>query len=356
MSGLIDIRCGCGFAGTYRTQGLADRSMRLHSCDRQRALAAATARRRARDGRIDHTPKPCTHKRAKHQHGTPACYVADRCRCLPCTAARSTYEVRRKRDLAYGRPGRTVDATPTREHLRALMAAGMGRRQITAVHGIASGSLTKILYGITRADGTRRPPAARVLRRTAVRVLAIPMPTIDQLGGAAIVDSTGARRRVQALVALGWSVQRLADEHGMHRNALDRALRHQPIYARNALAIRAMFDEIGDQRPTEDTTAEKNSASRARNRAQAAGWVVPAMWDEEDLDDPYATPPTTSSPRRSLDLDEWAFLVNAGEDPTTAAQRVGITAARPLDSLDITARRHQRTDILALLTQTRTAA
>uniref|UniRef100_UPI00356213F3 hypothetical protein n=1 Tax=Actinotalea sp. TaxID=1872145 RepID=UPI00356213F3 len=299
--------------------------------------------------------KPCQHKRANHQHGTHACYVLDRCRCLPCATANSAYESTRVRNIAYGRTT-TTDAGPVRAHLHALMTAGMGLKQITAVHGISAGSLTKILYGITRADGTRRPPTTKVLRRTADRVLAISMPTIEQLGASTNVDSTGARRRIQALIALGWSVQRIADDHGISRQAIDAAMRHQPIYARNALAIREAFDTIGDRRPPERTAGEKGAAARSRKRAEVNDWAVPAMWDEADLDDPYATPPTMRTTRRTVDLDEWARLVRYGENPTTAARRCGVGAKNAIATIDKLARVNDRADILALLSETRNAA
>uniref|UniRef100_UPI003568BC40 hypothetical protein n=1 Tax=Actinotalea sp. TaxID=1872145 RepID=UPI003568BC40 len=198
----------CGWTSKRTTTGLANHALRLHSCDKRRCERATHARGVARHAAIDRAPKPCQHKRANHQHGTHACYVLDRCRCLPCATANSTYESTRVRNIAYGRTT-TTDAGPVRAHLHALMTAGMGLKQITAVHGISAGSLTKILYGITRADGTHRPPTTKVQRRTADRVLAISMPTIEQLGASTNVDSTGARRRIQALIALGWSVQRI---------------------------------------------------------------------------------------------------------------------------------------------------
>jgi hypothetical protein len=81
---------------------------------------------------VDRTPKPCLHKRVNHQHGTRLAYILDRCRCLPCAAANSTYELRRTRLKAYGRgtPSGWVDAAPVRAHVEQLCATGMGYKTV----------------------------------------------------------------------------------------------------------------------------------------------------------------------------------------------------------------------------------
>ncbi|MCV2395949.1 hypothetical protein OEB99_16660 [Actinotalea sp. M2MS4P-6] len=381
----------CGWTSKRTTAGLANHALAMHSCNKHRASEAARARGLARSAAVDRTPKPCHHKRTQHQHGTHACYVLDRCRCIPCATANSDYETQRTRNIAYGRTA-MVDAEPVRERLRALLEAGMGLKRITAVHGISSGTLTKILYGITRADGTHRPPASKVQRRTAERVLAIPMPSIDQLAGGQIVDSTGTARRVQALVALGWSVQQLAERAGVNRQAIDSALAGTPVLARNARGIRDLYDTLGNSRPNPTTMPAKIAVSRALNRARTEQWAPPAAWDDEQLDDPNTPPPagygrpgecnvagcaephgrgmkacwthyeanrhcTTPTERRHpVDLDEWAHLVRGGVNPATAAVRCGVGAKKPVGTIETLALRAEREDILSLIRETRAAA
>lgn len=71
---------------------------------------------------LDRTPKPCLHKQANHQHGTNACYVLDKCRCHPCAHARAAQDDWRRRQQAYGRYDKYVDAAEARRHVRSLMA------------------------------------------------------------------------------------------------------------------------------------------------------------------------------------------------------------------------------------------
>lgn len=321
-------RCAsCGWTSRPTTEGLAEFALRKHSCEKHRAALAAAERGRAREAAVDRTPKPCTHKVAEHAHGTYAMYTLDGCRCEPCALAASRYERDRVRRVAYGR-SEMVDAGPVREHIAALSAAGVGLKRITAVSGVSGGALTKIVYGVSRGDGTHRPPAARVRKTTADRILAV---TSADTAPSADVDATGTRRRLQALAALGWGVGRIAADFEIDRQALDSALNHRRarVHARTAAAVRAAFDTIGDRPAPATSHRERIAASRARNRAHDAGWAPPAAWDAEQLDDPTAEPPATATwqagRRATLDLDEWAHLVAAGEDLKRAAARCGVS-------------------------------
>ncbi|MEN1976879.1 hypothetical protein [Cellulomonas olei] len=349
-------RCpSCGWTSRPSTAGLADNALRKHSCAKQRAAAAAAARGRARAAAVDRSPKSCSHPIANHQHGTHAMYVHDACRCPACSAANARYEQDRARRNAYGRSD-LVDAGPVREHIAALSTAGVGLKRITAVSGVSGGVLTKLVYGTGRADGTRRPPSARVHRATADRILAV---TPADVAASAEVDAIGTRRRLQALTALGWSVSRIATDFGLDRQALDAALRGRPkVLARTADAVRAAFDAIGDRRAPDATHREKIAAARARARAEAAGWAPPAAWDPEQLDDATATPPAPQAwvlpakKRATLDLDEWAHLVAAGEDPRRAAARCGVS----WDAVEVAIARTGHERARRLLAERRAAA
>ena len=354
----------CGWTGRYASQAKADYAHRRHSCAKKMASDAAADRRRAREADVNRTPKPCTHPHAKHQHGTHAAYVLDRCKCVPCAAANSRYESDRLRRNAYGRSN-LVDAEPVRQHIANLSEQGVGLKQITRLTGISGGVIAQIVYGITRADGTRRPPSVRVRRDTATKILAV---TTQDRALASRVDPVGTTRRLQALIALGWSVRRLADDHQLDRQALDRALAGAPVLARTAAAVRVMFDAIGDRRPPETTPLERAAASRARNVARAHRWPSPADWDDDDLDDPYSPPPAGYRPedcrydgcaapadaagglcwrhynlrrggrrpvQAEVDLDEWAHLVAGGTQADQAATRVGATSLDAIERLAV---------------------
>lgn len=342
----------CGWTSKRTTAGLAAYALRKHSCEKYRTEQATHARGAARRAAVDRTPKVCRHTRVHHEHGTYVAYTLDGCRCEPCAAAAKAYEDQRVRAHAYGRWDHLVDAGPAREHVARLREAGMGLRTIAGAAGVSHGALTKLVYGTTG-----RPPSARVSKANHQAILAVPIPTAFDVADAATVDGTGTRRRIESLIALGWSVNRLCAEHGLDRQALDAALRWQPVLARTARAVKTMAETIGDTAPPETTHRERIAASRARGRARANGWCVPAMWEDADVDDPYAEPPSREDDERpTVDLDEWAWLVRGRVDPTAAARRVGVTAANPIATIDKLARYHERADILALLSETRSAA
>ena len=272
----------CGFTGTYRTEGLAARSLRAHSCDKARAEAAAAARARAREATIDRTPVACEHTRTTHTHGTHACYVLDRCRCLPCSVANAAYEEARKRAKVYGAPPPYVDAEPARAHLRALSAAGVGWKRVAMQAGLPGSTVYPLLYG----KGAGKPPRARARKTTVDAILAVPMPTLDRLGGGAVVDSTGTTRRLRALAVLGWSAAQLAARGNLDPQVVRAMMRgDRATTARTALAVRALYEDLWDQAPTPGT-----SATRARAHAARQGWAPPLAWDDDTIDLPDASP------------------------------------------------------------------
>jgi hypothetical protein len=237
---------------------------------------------------IDRTPKPCLHKIANHEHGTYACYVLDACRCLPCCFASSEYDRQLKRRNAYGRSN-LVDAAPARQRVAELMAAGVGLKQIVRQSGVAQGALWKLMYGKKRPDGTMTP-SRRITRANADRLLAMQPGDPKLLADGARVDSTGARRRLQALACLGWSINRLAAEASIDRQPLDQAMRGELITARTARAVDAVYELLWDQPAPARDHREKIAASRARRAAEVAGWSRPQAWDDDTIDDPAAVP------------------------------------------------------------------
>lgn len=273
----------CPFARIYSSQAFADRGFRLHSCERHLRLAADVVAALAREAGRDRTPKPCLHKQADHQHGTYACYVLDFCRCLRCSTANSDYEAARTRQQAYGRWNGLVDAEPARQHVCQLTAQGMGLKRIVAISDVSHGQLWKLMYGKTRADGSR-VPSKRITPRVEQKILAVRLDLAD----GARVDSVGAVRRVQALVALGWSQSKICVRLGIQRsNFTDISQgRRTEITVAHDKAIRALYAEWSMQLPPQAEWRDKISASRARNFAKAAGWLPPLAWDDDELDGP----------------------------------------------------------------------
>lgn len=184
-------------------------------------------------------------------------YKLDGCRCYTCAAAASAYNIRRERAIAYGR-----------------------------WHPIAEA------------------------------ILAVE-PTLDALPGGTVIDASGTRRRIQALVAIGWSQSKIAARLGWTPANLSALLRRDRTVAATARAVRDLYEELWDQAPPEDTHRDKIAAARARNHATKCGWLPPAAWDDDLIDIPDDQLPAELARRVALmdedELRRCASAVQKGE-------------------------------------------
>ena len=228
------------------------------------------------------------------EHGTRARYVSgpdehgqagSGCRCAPCCGANRAAAAQRDRLILYGQWRPYADAARARRHARALGAAGIGWRRLGELAGVSSGAMSKLLYG---GPGSR-PPSRRIRAETEQKILAV-RPGPESLSGGALVDATGARRRLQALVAAGYSQAALAARLGQLRSNFTGTMTRHHVTAATARAVTALYDELWDVRPDESTHRARISASRARNYAAARDWPVPMAWDEPEIDDAAAGP------------------------------------------------------------------
>lgn len=337
----------CGFTGTYKTQPQADYALRRHSCERQRMLQARQARVAARKT-ASGTVRDCTHLddhgQPRHRHGERNAYVIDRCRCRPCRDAARVYENRRNKDRAYGREA-YVDARPVRTHIEQLQAQGMGWKRIAHAAGLDTSVVWKLLYG----DATRgQAPTKRVMPKTADALLAV---TLDLAPGATI-DPTGTTRRLQALVAMGWSQSQLATRLGMLLQNLAPVIHgRRGVTKATADAVQALYDELWST-PAPPSGRHGAVPIRVRNYAARMGWVGPLAWDDDTIDDPAARPDTGQpdtglGSHRRLHVEDVEWLLDQ-EDHTwhSITHRLGVLR----DTLDRALRRADRPDLAARLT------
>jgi hypothetical protein len=281
----------CGWRSKRTTAGLAERALRWHSCELQDRRNAAAARGAERKAAVDRTPKPCLHKIARHQHGTHACYVLDKCKCHPCSKATADYEKARYRAHAFGRWHNYVDAEPTRQHVARLRDAGVGLKQIAKVSGVAHGTMWKLIYGKPGPDGVNRP-SKRITYDTAIRIQTV-HPTAAVLAGGAKVPAIGTQRRLQALVAIGWSQSKLANRLGMQISNFGKLFDHAQVFASTERKVRALFDELCDVAPPHDGHRQLIAYNRSINMAREREWPHPGAWLGIDMDDPAAHPNAT---------------------------------------------------------------
>lgn len=184
------------------------------------------------------------------------------------------YEKWRIRQHAYGRfDPEFIDATETQEHLQKLRAAGTSWRRIAE------------LSGIYRTQLMRLRTATKIGRGTAERILAVEIASAKHLVAADhdCVPAIGSARRVQALIAAGWTQTYIAQRLGMTVGNLHPTthMTRDFVSVRRDRDIRALFDELQMQPGT---------SIRSRRLAAKHGWALPLEWDEESIDDPAAQP------------------------------------------------------------------
>lgn len=285
--------------------------------------------------------RPCTHD-DRHPHGNRVRYVIDKCRCRPCRDSAAAYT----RDLArrhlYGKVT-YVNADPARAHVQSLQEQGMGWKRIARQAGIDTSILWKLLYG----DSTRNmSPSKRIRPATEAKILAV---TLDLAGGAKI-DSTGTARRIQALVAIGWSQSKIAARLGILRsNFTTLAQGGTPVTVARAKAVADLYDQLWDQTPPHIEWRDHIAYSCAINYAVAYNWFVPLAWDDEDIDNPDAQPDLGQDTRvpsgGRIHLEDVEFLIGTGLTLSQVTHRLGVKR----DAIEHSCARADRRDLLAAM-------
>lgn len=154
------------------------------------------------------------------------------------------------------------------------------------------------------------------------------------------VPSLGARRRLQALQALGWSRTRIAEAAGWNTTgSLNYLMRHDTITRGTHERMVRVYDVLSMKLPPDNEPSR-----RARSWANRRGYPPPLAWDD-DIDDPKARPrgagyrPVANRPAAEL-LGEWEHLRAAGVSIHTAARQLGVT----VEAIERAQMRHQPTE------------
>lgn len=192
------------------------------------------------------------------------------CLCATCVeGARRIWKADRIRRSRGGSP--PVAAGPARQHVRMLLKSGRTTESIaretklspTTVWGVHSGRLDPILQA------------------TAAKLLDV-RPSVDDK---ALVDSTGAVRRLRALVVMGHKQETLAAEVGCSYTRIS-DLTHERFPQITAVLdreIRAAYEKLWMM---------LGPSEHGRSRARRYGWYGPLAWDDDTIDDPRAVPQT----------------------------------------------------------------
>lgn len=249
-------------------------------------------------------------------HGDPKRYRRG-CRCEKCKHGQAI----RNRQLKFLREtGRGTRRTPDKaaNHILLLRTRGLNDKTIQRL----AKTCPDVMYRIMRREGSISVTIER-------RFLTIPVPEpIEQpTTSRAYIPGLGTHRRLHALIAAGWHSAELARRLGKDRENLGQIINQHgsgKVAMYVADQVRLLYAELHNQQP-EAHGVQPFYAERARRMAAAKGWLGPAWWDEDELDDPDFTPAATPTPRYLALAEDVLELERQGYSRLQIADRLGST-------------------------------
>ena len=157
--------------------------------------------------------------------------------------------------------------------------------------------------------------------------------------GPLLVDSTGTRRRIRALAAMGWPLAELGRIVGVSYHTVWSWTDSARVRADTAETVRQLYDKLA---------MTPGPSRRARTIAKNKGWLPPLCWDDDTIDDPAAKPykalRTTGTPasRDPEIVAEIARLTGFGLSAERIGERVGMSARNVVRIRSLTARNGER--------------
>lgn len=140
--------------------------------------------------------------------------------------------------------------------------------------------------------GCRLPCCRNAIRRyNQARKLAGAQPSLR------LVDATGTRRRLRALVALGWSFPQLAAHTAATGTPIDKS--YLRVLARipkstvtdiTEARIIELYDLMSMSLPPQDTPGQRQSVTRSQRFAAQRRWLPPLALDDDLIDNPDYRP------------------------------------------------------------------
>ncbi|WP_309049046.1 hypothetical protein [Streptomyces sp.] len=259
-----------------------------------------------------------TVREAPH-HRNLTCVKEYRCKRPECMARSRAYQNIRYRKQGYGTWQPFVDAEPIHQHLLNLKAHGMSCAQVAEIAGLYTATVSGFLYDL----GPKRPRKRRATPDIAEKILAV---SVDQ-GVPHLIDSTGTRRRLQALARLGWPMKTLGPHIGVHPATAPRLALQARVSADSAKAVKRCYELLRDQNPVEHGVAP-GVARKTRNRAEREGWPDPQWWEDYGrIDDPAFDPDEAEAElnfheRAALRREEIIHLAWCGYQPEQILDRL----------------------------------
>jgi hypothetical protein len=179
-----------------------------------------------------------------------------------------------------------VDAKPVRKHVKDLMQRGWGIDLIVTNTGAGRNTISRLLYG----EPAKNLPCPSVIKADLSDKILAYTPTGRRIRyeGTTIesVDATGTKRRIQALVACGYSMTFIANEFGTHKQVVSGMLKNERVLLTKAEEFKMVYDKLWNVEPPRNTPSEKKAYTTAKKMAAENGWFPPMSWDDDSIDNP----------------------------------------------------------------------
>ncbi|QYC54969.1 helix-turn-helix DNA-binding domain protein [Arthrobacter phage Popper] len=168
---------------------------------------------------------------------------------------------------------------------------------------------------------------------------------MDRSNPDAKVPSTGLRRRLQALLTMGWRHQDLEPLLGFDSGVV--LYQQGDVTFRKHEATKRVYDQLWNKRGPADLRTQRAVAK--------AGYAPPLAWDDDSIDDPTAAPdlgariyaqgraPEGALHQADATVEDMEFLIREGLSWETLAERLGRTPG----SLERALHRKGRSDLIA---------
>lgn len=244
---------------------------------------------------------PCGTRAAYRRHldkGEPTCPA--------CKRANADYQTMRDRRVAAGYTT-MIPSQKVVEHIQQLQASGMGWRTIADTAGVARSVVARLL----RYDTSR--PAQRLRVATVRKLMAVQPQPAD----GSFVNIVPTARRLQALIAIGYTQADLAARMGWTPQNIG-AL----VHGRRPNCTHGVAKTVSDL--YEQLSANPGPSKRSRALAARKGWAPPLAWDDIDNLDETPTGAAVVPVRASIDVNEVTWLMQSGETLEVIGKRLGV--------------------------------
>lgn len=180
-------------------------------------------------------------------------------------------------------------------------------------HGTYAGSLCHYGAGETPCEPCKAAAAAyRRDRRTRLYF---------RKSDGLLVPARGTHRRVQALQALGWSMEAIALQAGYaSRQWVHMLMQHERLQEGTVEKVDKAYRAMSMRLPPETP-----ATVRTRQRAKEQGWVPPLGWDDIDRDEaPAPMGSTRTSWTTECLIEEYEHLLSFGVSKDAAMRQLKV--------------------------------